>query len=76
MPLLTKWYNDGPCLVDFLDTFNLPQRNVIKPLRVCIYDYYKASSGSLVGDCVQVKIESGIIKEKDEVLLMPLNILV
>lgn len=30
--------------------------------------------GNLMGDCLQVKVESGIIKEKDEVLLMPYSV--
>jgi selenocysteine-specific translation elongation factor len=30
----------------------------------------------LIGDCVQVKVEAGIISEKDELLLMPQNVLV
>lgn len=72
---MSKWY-EGPCLVEMLDTFSLPQRNIQKPLRVCIYDYYKASIGTLIGDCVSVKIESGILKERDEVVLMPHNIIV
>ena len=41
-----------------------------------MYDYYKAMEGNLMGDCVQAKVESGIIKEKDEVLLMPFNLFV
>ena len=32
--------------------------------------------GNVIGDCVQAKVESGILKEKDELLLMPFNILV
>ena len=30
----------------------------------------------MIGDCVQIKVEAGIISEKDELLLMPQNILV
>lgn len=30
--------------------------------------------GNLMGDCIQAKVESGIIKEKDELLLMPFNL--
>jgi len=29
--------------------------------------------GNLMGDCISAKVESGIIKEKDELLLMPYN---
>ncbi len=43
-------------------------------MRVCLYDYYKAMEGNLMGDCVQAKVESGVVKEKDELLLMPFNI--
>jgi len=67
---LKAWY-EGPSLVDILDTFSPPLRNSHKPLRICIYDQYSQSAGSILGDCVSVKVESGIIKEKDEVLLMP-----
>lgn len=45
-------------------------------MRVCVYDYFKAMEGNLMGDCISAKVESGIIKEKDELLLMPLNIMV
>jgi translation elongation factor EF-1alpha len=44
-----------------------------KPLRVCIYDYFKQTEGNIIGECIQAKIESGIIKEKDQLLLMPLG---
>lgn len=27
-----------------------------------------------MGDCISAKVESGIIKEKDEVILMPMNV--
>jgi selenocysteine-specific translation elongation factor len=26
-----------------------------------------------MGDCISAKVESGIIKEKDEIVLMPMN---
>lgn len=38
-------------------------------MRVCIYDYYNSTSGQLIGDCVSAKVESGILKEKDELIL-------
>jgi hypothetical protein len=42
-------------------------------MRVCVYDYFKSNEGNLIGDCIQAKVESGIIKEKDALVLMPLN---
>lgn len=70
---LSAWYK-GPTLIELLDQFKIPKRNINKPIRVCIYDYYKGTEGKLIGDCISAKIESGIIKEKDNLVLMPLNI--
>lgn len=72
---LAQWYN-GPCLIETLDTLRLPQRGVNMPLRVSVYDYYKSSMGVVIGDCISAKVESGALKERDELLLMPHNILV
>jgi translation elongation factor EF-1alpha len=59
--------------VQALDNMKAPKRSSNKPLRVCVYDYYKQTEGSLLGDCIQVKVESGIVKERDVLQLMPLN---
>lgn len=61
---LTDWYS-GATLLEILDKFKLPKRNTNKPSRVCVYDFYKATEGNIIGDCIQAKIESGIIKERD-----------
>lgn len=68
-----NWYQ-GESLTQILDELKLPKRNIHKPLRVSIYDYFKATEGNLIGDCISAKIESGVIKEKDHLILMPLNI--
>jgi hypothetical protein len=34
-------------------------------------EFQQRTQGILIGDCVQVKVEAGIISEKDELLLMP-----
>ncbi len=72
---MVEWYA-GHTLIEHLDNFKLPKRSMNKPLRVCIYDYFKQTEGNLIGDCVQAKIESGIIKDRDSLILMPLNQLV
>ena len=69
---LTEWYS-GQTLLEILDKFKLPKRNTNKPSRVCVYDFFKATEGNIIGDCIQAKIESGIIKERDQLVLMPLN---
>jgi translation elongation factor EF-1alpha len=54
----------------------VPKRQISKPLRIGVYGYFKAMEGSLIGDCISAKVESGIVKEKDELLLMPFNTIV
>jgi selenocysteine-specific translation elongation factor len=43
---------------------------------LCIYDYFNKvqdGHGALSGDCVSVKVESGVVQEKDRMILMPVN---
>jgi translation elongation factor EF-1alpha len=69
-PNLTKWYS-GECLIEILDKVKVPPRLITKPLRLSVMDYIARSKGEMIGDVVQAKVESGIIHEKDSVLLMP-----
>ena len=48
----------------------------MKPVRAAISEYCPKAQGALIGDCVSVKVESGVIREKDELVLMPQNVLV
>ena len=71
---LTSWYKDPVCLMDVIDNFKGARRPVYKPIRVCVYDFYtKVQDGktNVHGDCLSVKIESGIIQEKDVLVLLP-----
>ena len=69
---LNSWYgNDKPCLIDLLDGLRLPQRKFVKQLRASVSDYYQQASGSLIGDCVKVKVEAGVLIEKQDLLIMP-----
>lgn len=34
-------------------------------------EYFQKAAGTLIGDCVQVKIEAGIIQDKDQLMMMP-----
>ena len=51
VPELKSWYS-GATLLDRLENFKPPKRSTNKPLRVCVYDYFKATEGNLIGDCV------------------------
>lgn len=64
---LLKWYN-GPCLLDVIDKFNVPERPVSKPLRLSVNDVYKGTGS---GFCVAGRIENGMISKGDKVLLCP-----
>ncbi|KAH9643570.1 hypothetical protein HF086_011351 [Spodoptera exigua] len=64
---LLKWYN-GPCLLDVIDKFNVPERPVAKPLRLSINDVYKGTGS---GFCVAGRIENGVINKGDKVLVCP-----
>ncbi|XP_021184707.2 protein HBS1 [Helicoverpa armigera] len=64
---LLQWYN-GPCLLDVIDKFNVPERPVSKPLRLSINDVYKGTGS---GFCVAGRIENGVINKGDKVLVCP-----
>ncbi|VVC98310.1 unnamed protein product [Leptidea sinapis] len=66
-PKLLQWYN-GPCLLDVIDKFNVPQRPVSKPLRMSINDVFKATGS---GFCVAGRIENGVINKGDKVMVCP-----
>lgn len=66
-PELLKWYS-GPCLLDVIDKFNVPQRPVSKPLRMSINDIFKGTGS---GFSVAGRIENGVINKGDKVLVCP-----
>ncbi|XP_047990554.1 protein HBS1 [Leguminivora glycinivorella] len=66
-PELLKWYN-GPCLLDVIDKFNVPERPVSKPLRMSINDIFKGTGS---GFCVAGRIENGILNKGDKVMVCP-----
>ncbi|CAH0600277.1 unnamed protein product [Chrysodeixis includens] len=64
---LLKWYK-GPCLLEVVDKFNVPERPVSKPLRLSVNDVYKGTGS---GFCVAGRIENGMISKGDKVLVCP-----
>lgn len=64
---LLKWYK-GPCLLDVIDKFNVPERPVSKALRMSINDVYKGTGS---GFCVAGRIENGMISKGDKILVCP-----
>lgn len=64
---LLKWYN-GPCLLDVIDKFNVPERPVSKPLRLSVNDVFKGTGS---GFCVAGRIENGMLNKGDKILVCP-----
>jgi translation elongation factor EF-1alpha len=59
--------------LEIIDAFTPQKKRLMKPIRACIYDFYsKAKEGSkLSGDIVSLKLQQGIIKTGNQLLLMP-----
>nr|XP_010917147.1 eukaryotic peptide chain release factor GTP-binding subunit ERF3A isoform X2 [Elaeis guineensis] len=62
---ICDWW-DGPCLFEVLDSIQVPPRDPKGPLRMPIIDKYKD-----MGTVVMGKIESGSIREGDNLWVMP-----
>lgn len=62
-----SWYK-GPALVQALDAFKVPAKPIDKPLRVAIQDVYSITG---VGTVPVGRVETGIMKVGDQVILMP-----
>ncbi|KAJ1729850.1 hypothetical protein LPJ61_003325, partial [Coemansia biformis] len=76
---LASWYRDegspaqpGPCLVDLLDAFAVPERPVSRPLRLSVTDFFK---GGVVGGAnavsVSGRIGQGNVQVGEQVMLVP-----
>jgi elongation factor 1-alpha len=64
------WYK-GPTLYEALDTFKVPAKTLNKPLRVPIQDVYTITG---VGTVPVGRVETGILKEGQQVIFMPANV--
>jgi elongation factor 1-alpha len=63
------WYK-GPTLLDALDTFEIPPKPLNKPLRIPVQDVYSITG---VGTVPVGRVETGVLKENDNVIFMPAN---
>ncbi len=62
-----SWY-DGPTLIEAIDNFELPPKPTGKPLRVPIQDAYSIKGTGVVP---VGRVETGILKKNDEIVIMP-----
>lgn len=63
------WYK-GPTLIDALDVFEIPPKPLEKPLRIPVQDVYSITG---VGTVPVGRVETGVLKEGDEIIFMPAN---
>ncbi|XP_037047570.1 HBS1-like protein [Bradysia coprophila] len=66
---LVSWYN-GPTLIQVIDKFKMPERSIDKPFRMSVSDIYKGTSS---GFCVYGRIETGVLRTNDKILVCPLK---
>jgi elongation factor 1-alpha len=64
------WYK-GPTLSEALDTFIPPEKPINKPLRIPIQDVYSITG---VGTVPVGRVETGIIKSNQKVIVMPAGV--
>ncbi len=67
-PSLASWYS-GPTLVEALDLFEVPKRDITKPFRMPIHDIYKSGMGG--GLILDGRIESGAVQVGEAVCVKP-----
>ncbi len=72
IPQLT-WY-EGPCLIDIIDKLEEPARDISGPVRFSISDCGQTTINSLQGIGAFGKLQSGVIYEDSEYLILPLGV--
>jgi len=65
-----QWYK-GPTILEALDTFELPPKQLGKPLRLPIQDIYTITG---VGTVPVGRVETGVLKEGDQIVILPSNV--
>ncbi|KAJ2854180.1 hypothetical protein J3B02_002800 [Coemansia erecta] len=62
----------GPCLVDLIDAFTVPERPVNKPFRLAVTDFFKGGAvGSSNSVSVSGRIAQGHVQIGEQVVLVP-----
>ncbi len=67
----TPWYS-GPTLLETLNNLKIPEKPTTKPLRLPIQDVYTITG---VGTVPVGRVETGILKVNDKVIIMPANVI-
>ncbi|MEM3519611.1 MAG: translation elongation factor EF-1 subunit alpha [Candidatus Hadarchaeales archaeon] len=65
-----KWYT-GPVLYEALDSFQVPEKPIDKPLRLPVQDVYSITG---VGTVPVGRVETGVLKEGDTIVFEPAGV--
>ena len=60
-------------LIKVLEELHLPTRPIDKPLRVNITNFYESPGGRIKGHCISGKIEGGMIRKDEKLVILPQN---
>lgn len=71
-----SWYKGDSLLGEMLKLPNENEVAMSKPLRLTVKNIFKGLSAKKKGMGITVKVEGGILSEKDKVMVMPLEMLV
>ncbi|XP_046858247.1 HBS1-like protein [Xenia sp. Carnegie-2017] len=64
---LISWYK-GPSIIQGIDSFNVPERPLDKPFRLCVSDVFKGTGS---GVNIMGRAECGQVKNGQKVMVMP-----
>lgn len=67
-----SWYT-GPSIIEQIDTFEPPLRQVEQPLRMSVSDLFKGGVGSTTGVTVAGRVESGSVQIGETIMAVPGN---
>ncbi|KAI7847354.1 P-loop containing nucleoside triphosphate hydrolase protein [Circinella umbellata] len=67
---LVPWYQ-GPCLIDLIDGFEPPVRQLDKPLRIGVTDFFKGGIGSSSGVSAGGTIDAGHVQVGEQLMVVP-----
>ncbi|KAI9488306.1 P-loop containing nucleoside triphosphate hydrolase protein [Zychaea mexicana] len=67
---LVPWY-EGPCLIDLIDAFEPPVRQLDKPLRIGVTDFFKGGIGSSGGVSAGGTIDAGHVQMGEQLMVVP-----
>lgn len=70
---MASWYT-GQNLMKMLDELKQPEREIHKPLRLNIANYFISTTGLIKGNSIYGKIQGGVLNNTQKCVIMPYGI--